>query len=84
MIDQATILIPANDVKTIYDDLTSYITESGGQRPVWKVKEIDTTTGKVKIVDKLVPLRRLYRTLEKVAGQEQLLSDLSGDNIVGD
>lgn len=79
MNDQAIILILANSVKTIYDDLTTFITESGGHRPIWKIKEIDTDTGKVKIVDKLVPLRRLYRTLEKVAGQEQLMSDLSGD-----
>lgn len=82
MLEQATLLVIANHLRDIHNQLNSTILEAKSHRPVWKITKIETIekdplTGEdikklVEIVDKLSSLTALYMTLEKAAQQPPL------------
>lgn len=76
MLDRALLLIVANHLRDIHNQLSSTILEAKSHRPSWRitkirVKEITQDGGSVEkeleMVDKLDPLANLYSTLEKSA-----------------
>lgn len=82
MLEQATLLIIANHLRDIHNQLNSTILEAKSHRPIWRVTKIKTReTGldgqtierEVEIVDKLSPLVALFTTLERAAGNGQVV-----------
>mgnify|MGYP001559139953 CR=1 FL=1 len=77
MLDSAVLLIIANHLRDIYNQLSSIIIEAKSHRPTWKVTglkitEKDPISGadiqrEEMIVDKLTPLVALFTTLENAA-----------------
>lgn len=82
MMEQATLLIIANHLRDIHNQLNSTILEAKSHRPIWRVTKVKTREispdgqpleREVEIVDKLAPLVALFTTLEKVALNGQTL-----------
>lgn len=77
MLDSAILLIIANHLRDIHNQLSSTILEAKSHRPTWKitslkVTEKDPVSGigiekEEKVVDKLTPLVALFTTLENAA-----------------
>lgn len=77
MLDSAVLLIIANHLRDIHNQLSSTILEAKSHRPTWKittlrVEEKDPMSGANvwrddKVVDKLTPLVALFTTLENAA-----------------
>lgn len=82
MLDSAILLIIANHLRDIHNQLSSTILEAKSHRPTWKittlkVTEKDPITGadiqrEEVIVDKLAPLVTLFNTLENAARGQPL------------
>lgn len=72
--DSAHLLIIANHLKDIYNQLHSHIVEAKSHRPTWKVLKTavmdETGRREEAVVEKLMPIYTLYRTLEKLAYSE--------------
>lgn len=93
MLEQATLLIIANHLRDIHNQLNSTILEARSHRPIWKVtkKKVKYTNldgqiveEEVEIVDKLSPLMGLFSTLEKAALNGQTILDFQAglrDNV---
>lgn len=79
MLDSAVLLIIANHLRDIHNQLSSNILEAKSHRPIWKIKTIkmadkDPLSGAIiereeKIVEKLAPLATLFVTLENAAAR---------------
>lgn len=83
MLDSAILLIIANHLRDIHNQLSSTILEAKSLRPTWKITTLrveeknpmsgENTWKDEKVVDKLTPLVALFTTLENAAkGQPPL------------
>lgn len=67
MLDLAILLIIANHLRDIHNQLSSTILEAKSHRPTWKITSLKTSEKDEKVVDKLTPLVALFTTLENAA-----------------
>jgi len=77
MLDSAILLILANQLRDIYNQIASTIIEAKSNRPTWKItifkiSDKDPFSGMIiekeeKVVEKLTPLIAMAKTLEEAA-----------------
>lgn len=64
--DVALLVLIARQLENTYEELSGMVLENKNRSPKWKVTKIDDQTT---VVDKLMPLRQLYRTLDSLTKQ---------------